>query len=267
MASPEALVWAWSQDGITSNEKFLLVAMAGYATTDNGNKCWVSAKKLASRCSMGERTVRRLLSQLVEKGLIEDTGQRYDYHNRVIVWGLNLETGQIDRIHETCQTGRETCQIGRETGQTGRETGQIGRTLNSINSNNSSKSIYTDDFETFWQAKPKRAGGDSKAKAFKAWAARLQEGKSPESMVQLAQRYHRYCEAEGKLGTQYVKQGATLLSKDQDFDEQFELPKKTAGSKLGRIVDAFESKNRTREPAHSVLSTGTAPSPERRLIA
>ncbi|MEI1656947.1 DNA-binding protein, partial [Escherichia coli] len=43
----------------------------------------------------------------------------------------------------------------------------------------SSRQEYSPEFEQAWQEYPKRAGGNSKSAAFKAWKARLREGIKP----------------------------------------------------------------------------------------
>lgn len=53
----------------------------------------------------------------------------------------------------------------------------------------SAKQDYSPEFETAWQAYPKRAGGNSKAAA---WKARLKDGVKPEAMRSGVQRYAAY---------------------------------------------------------------------------
>lgn len=38
------------------------------------------------------------------------------------------------------------------------------------------------------------------------------------------QRYARYCEATGRVGTEYVKQGRTFFGPGRHFEEPWELP-------------------------------------------
>ncbi|MBK4126372.1 helix-turn-helix domain-containing protein, partial [Enterobacter roggenkampii] len=73
----------------------------------------------------------------------------------------------------------------------------------------SSKENYSNDFEQAWQAYPKRAGGNSKAAAWKAWKARIKDGVTTVAMLDGVNRYAAYVRATGSAGTQYVKQAAT----------------------------------------------------------
>jgi hypothetical protein len=81
-----------------------------------------------------------------------------------------------------------------------------------------------DEFEVAWKALPKRSGNNSMRAALKAWRARLREGVKPAAMIEGAKRYYEFCEATGKIGTEYVKQGATFFGPDRHFEQDFTLP-------------------------------------------
>ncbi|MCH9331541.1 helix-turn-helix domain-containing protein [Enterobacter hormaechei] len=97
--------------------------------------------------------------------------------------------------------------------------------------NRSSKENYSNEFEQAWQAYPKRAGGNSKAAAWKAWKARIKDGVTCEAMMAGVNRYAGYVRATGSLGTQYVKQAATFFGPDRHFEELWQAP---AGAVSGR---------------------------------
>ncbi|WP_373629729.1 helix-turn-helix domain-containing protein [Klebsiella variicola subsp. variicola] len=112
----------------------------------------------------------------------------------------------------------------------------------------SAKQDYSSEFETAWQAYPKRAGGNSKAAAFKAWNARLKDGVKPEVMLAGVKRYAAYVRATGSAGTQYVKQAASFFGPDRHFEESWQAPSAPGGghngtiarlSGLGRMSDDF----------------------------
>jgi len=64
------------------------------------------------------------------------------------------------------------------------------------------------DFERAWAVYPKRAGGNSRKEALRAWTARVRSGVDPNEMTAGVERYAEYIRATGKEGTEYVKQGA-----------------------------------------------------------
>jgi hypothetical protein len=86
--SLKATIWAWSvpaggHDGLSPSSKLLLMALANYA--DDEGLCWPSVARLVTMTGLGERTVRRLLPDLVETGLMamekqEGRNTRYVLH-------------------------------------------------------------------------------------------------------------------------------------------------------------------------------------------
>lgn len=96
---------------------------------------------------------------------------------------------------------------------------------------------YTPEFEAVWVAFPKRAGGSSKGKAFKAWRARLAEGHAPQTIMAGVERYAAFCKTAGKLETEFVKQASTFLGADcKGFLEPWDAPAgKGAASASGSL--------------------------------
>ncbi|EPV0646721.1 helix-turn-helix domain-containing protein [Escherichia coli] len=88
----------------------------------------------------------------------------------------------------------------------------------------SNRPEYSPEFEQTWLAYPKRAGGNSKSAAFKAWKARLNEGVNPETMLEGVKRYAGWVSAMGNSGTQFVKQAVTFFGPDRHFEESWEVP-------------------------------------------
>lgn len=80
------------------------------------------------------------------------------------------------------------------------------------------------DFDLVWRQYPKRSGGDSKTDARKQFERRVAEGESPESILAGTVRYAAYCEATGKIGTEFVKQGATFFGKGRHWEGDFAPP-------------------------------------------
>ncbi|WP_079964567.1 helix-turn-helix domain-containing protein [Salmonella enterica] len=95
----------------------------------------------------------------------------------------------------------------------------------------SAKQDYSPEFETAWLAYPKRAGGNSKSAAFKAWKARLKDGVKPEDMLAGVKRYAAYVRTTGSVGTQYVKQAATFFGPDRHFEEPWQTPSAPGGGR------------------------------------
>ncbi|WP_275261669.1 helix-turn-helix domain-containing protein [Citrobacter freundii] len=108
----------------------------------------------------------------------------------------------------------------------------------------SSKENYSNEFEQAWQAYPKRAGGNSKAAAFKAWKARLKDGVKPEDMLAGVKRYAAYVRTTGSVGTQYVKQAATFFGPDRHFEEAWQTPSAPGGGRRSALpVSGFSEQD------------------------
>jgi hypothetical protein len=80
------------------------------------------------------------------------------------------------------------------------------------------------EFEQAWSLYPKRAGGNSKADALKAWNARIAAGIESARMLDGVQRYAAFCKATNKIGTEYVKQAATFFGPGLHFDADWTPP-------------------------------------------
>ncbi len=106
------------------------------------------------------------------------------------------------------------------------------------------KQDYSPDFETAWQVYPKRAGGNPKASAYKAWKARLKEGVRPDDMLEGVKRYAAYVRATGNTGTQYVKQAVTFFGPDRHFEESWQTPSAPGGGRPGMLpVSGFSEQD------------------------
>jgi len=92
------------------------------------------------------------------------------------------------------------------------------------------------DFLEAWAAYPKRAGGNSRQNALKAWQARIKAGASPEAMLAGVKRYAAFCEATGKVGTEYVQQGATFFGPGEHFLAAWDPPA-VKGKRPGYVHD------------------------------
>ena len=80
------------------------------------------------------------------------------------------------------------------------------------------------EFDKFFAEYPKRAGNNPKARAFKAYRARLSEGHTANEILEGATRYATYCQSTGKVGTEFVLQAATFLGPDKPFTQAWDQP-------------------------------------------
>lgn len=97
--------------------------------------------------------------------------------------------------------------------------------------------IYPAEFEQVWAIYPRRAGGNSKSDAFKAWHARIRDGTSAEEMFSGVERYAAFVTAEGSLNTQYVKQAKTFFGPGMHFSEPWAIHQAPGGRDLNQISE------------------------------
>lgn len=97
---------------------------------------------------------------------------------------------------------------------------------------------YSQDFEQLWKIRPRRAGGDPKPRAFKAFRARLKEKVLYGDLYQGYLRYYNFCKETGILRTSYVMQSATFFSANTEaWNEDWELP-------VQEIIETIEEKGK-----------------------
>jgi hypothetical protein len=85
------------------------------------------------------------------------------------------------------------------------------------------------EFEEAWRVYPKREGGSSKAKAAKAWDARIREGISAETMVAAVRKYAQECDSTEKTGTRFVRMASTFFGPDHEFSAELSGTAAVAG--------------------------------------
>ncbi|HDU6139459.1 TPA: helix-turn-helix domain-containing protein [Klebsiella pneumoniae subsp. pneumoniae] len=248
--------------------KLVLLKLADNAS-DLG-ECWPSYQHIADQCEISKRSVMNHIEALCEYGLIKKELRTGPKGNSSNVYQLNLRSagdspgGSANR--SLPGAGDSLPGAGDSPGGSAGAAPRISHSFEPVNEPvnepikhtgasaiasapaRSAKQGYSPEFETAWQAYPKRAGGNSKAAAFKAWNARLKDGVKPEVMLAGVKRYAAYTRATGSAGTQYVKQAASFFGPDRHFEESWQAPSAPGGghngtiarlSGLGRMSDDF----------------------------
>ncbi|HIB6180190.1 TPA: helix-turn-helix domain-containing protein [Klebsiella pneumoniae] len=248
--------------------KLVLLKLADNAS-DLG-ECWPSYQHIADQCEISKRSVMNHIEALCECGLIKKELRTGPKGNSSNVYQLNLRSagdspgGSANR--SLPGAGYSLPGAGDSPGGSAGAAPRISHSFEPVNEPvnepikhtgasaiasapaRSAKQGYSPEFETAWQAYPKRAGGNSKAAAFKAWNARLNDGVKPEVMQAGVKRYAAYARATGSAGTQYVKQAASFFGPDRHFEESWQAPSAPGGghngtiarlSGLGRMSDDF----------------------------
>ncbi|HBS7073566.1 helix-turn-helix domain-containing protein [Klebsiella pneumoniae] len=248
--------------------KLVLLKLADNAS-DLG-ECWPSYQHIADQCEISKRSVMNHIEALCECGLIKKELRTGPKGNSSNVYQLNLRSagdspgGSANRSLPGAGDSLPGAgdSPGGSAGAAPRISHSFEPVIESVNEPikhtgasadasapaRSANQDYSPEFETAWQDYPKRAGGNSKAAAWKAWKARLKDGVNPEAMLAGVKRYATYARATGSVGTQYVKQAATFFGPDRHFEESWQAPSAPGGghnstiarlSGLGRMSDDF----------------------------
>ncbi|HBQ3406038.1 helix-turn-helix domain-containing protein [Klebsiella pneumoniae] len=248
--------------------KLVLLKLADNAS-DLG-ECWPSYQHIADQCEISKRSVMNHIQALCECGLIKKELRTGPKGNSSNVYQLNLRSARDSPGGSASRSlpGATDSLLGAgdSPGGSAGAAPRISHSFEPVNESvnepikhtgasaiasaptRSAKQDYSPEFEKAWQAYPKRAGGNSKAAAFKAWNARLKDGVKPEVMLAGVKRYAAYARATGSAGTQYVKQAVSFFGPDRHFEESWQAPSAPAGghngtiarlSGLGRMSDDF----------------------------
>lgn len=84
--------------------------------------------------------------------------------------------------------------------------------------------LEPEELGQFRFAYPPRAGAQPWRRAIAAIRTRLQEGDSWADIIDGAKRYRAFCEATGKVNTEYVMQVATFVGPERHYMAQWTLP-------------------------------------------
>ena len=221
--------------------KLVLLKLADNAN-DHG-ECWPSVPHIAQQCEISERSVQNHLRELAASGFlwIEERKGKNGL-NQSNMYHLTIGSGNKGTGENAAPYGANAAGSGANAAPSNGanaaprishsfepviepviEPKDIGAQAKASTPKKFSGQRYESDFERIWQVYPKRAGGNSKASAFKSWKARLREGVSSEEILAGVQRYAAYVAATGRTGTEYVKQAATFFGPDRHFEESWQV--------------------------------------------
>lgn len=234
--------------------------LANRADCDYG-QCYPSLKKIALECGISRRSVIRHIQTLEAKGYLKIKRQKKDnkdnYSNLytlpidgdLFVFTPSDSTSLGDFIDNSPSDNEsppsDTVTPPSDSGTPGGSDTVSPKTVNNKQSNNLSlkqsnnlsnkycfpeekpvnDSGYTEDFERAWKLYPKRAGSNSKEKAYKQWIKRLSDGKTGiEEIISGIERYKNFCEQTGKINTELVQQASRFLGLEKGYLQDWLLP-------------------------------------------
>lgn len=84
--SIDATSWAWSAPAKSSAQRLVLLSLADRAGEDH--TCWPSNVRIAKDTLLNEKTVQKVVNELIKLGLVFDTGERKGHTKQVRVLQL-----------------------------------------------------------------------------------------------------------------------------------------------------------------------------------
>lgn len=96
--SRAATDWAWSLE-LKASQKLLMLSLADRA--DESHCCYPSIQRLVKDTGMDRKTIGKWVGQMIDDGLITDTGERKGKTKQVRVLRLNIEVKEAQKRNST----------------------------------------------------------------------------------------------------------------------------------------------------------------------
>lgn len=218
----------WPLQGFSPSEKAVLISLA-----DNANDqgvCWPGIPLMSQRTCLSERSVQRMINQLIAKGILaveRRIGRStiftilvQDYVENLAQQSLISNDQPLTQCHPRQSVTPDRVSPNPRHSVTPPLT-ECHHTPDTVSprtviepSIEPSKELkhLDDNFERFWNSYPKRAGGNPKKEALSKFKQNLKNGITAEQMIDAANVYDRYCRANQKNNTEFVKQAKTFLN-------------------------------------------------------
>ena len=99
--SVDATRWAWLAPVKSSTQRLVLLSLADRA--GEYHTCFPSVARITKDTKLNRKTIMKVIGELIELGLVEDTGHKKGTTKQIIVYrllGIHIVTGkQIGRAH------------------------------------------------------------------------------------------------------------------------------------------------------------------------
>lgn len=98
--SVDATRWAWTVPVKNSTQRLVLLSLADRA--GEHNTCFPSVARITTDTCLDRKTIMKAISQMIEDGLLEDTGHRKGATKQVVVYRLlGVASREDDQINST----------------------------------------------------------------------------------------------------------------------------------------------------------------------
>lgn len=213
----------WLDDSLTLQEKVMLVEVKSLSV-DPERGCYKSNRGFAKFFGVSVSRISQILSSLEEKGCICIQQKRDG--KQVLERNIFLSDTYLEKLTPSLGKLKNPVRKPKE-GYLGNAKESNTLLSNTLENNNTGTSPEVDpvktEFEQLWKTYPKRAGGNPKGEALKAY--RKQRKTHPfEEFQSGLQRYLAYCDHTQKTATEFVMQTKRFLGPGKHWQEAYHLP-------------------------------------------
>ena len=193
---------AWIDLLLLANHSENKVPLGNEIVTVKSGAFITSELKLMDRWGWSKTKVRRFLNLLISDGMIVKKSDRKKTTITIVKYGFyqNLETTE-EPIKNHRKTDKRPI----------KDTNNNDNNENNVNKDH----IYSVHFNAFWKVYPRKK---EKAKAYKAYRARLKDGFSDDELLRAATAYAEECSSRN-TDERFIKLGATFLSANTPIED------------------------------------------------
>lgn len=242
-----AIVEALMKAPLTSREARILRAVERATYGWNKPSAWLAASVLSEMTGMPEGKCSETLNALIRKRVLVREGSSRSpvkINKQINEWDFKAQKSRATPKQKAAPTWSESLQNGvtepPQDGVTNKDrkditplttfegepcaSAALELTPPDTPKQKPSAAPYPEDFEAAWSAYPKRAGGNPKKSAFKAWSARRKQGVPAETMQAGVERYAQFIRAKGDERTEFVMQGQRFFGPNAEYDNDWLPP-------------------------------------------
>lgn len=224
--------WMVTELQLSGNELLLYAVIYGFSR-DGKSRYYGGTDYLCKRTGCSRRSVLENLKKLTEKGLLNKSSEI-----RKNVVYTAYEVVQNPHQCEKCTSAEIAQEVVQNPRRGSAESAPNNKDIYKKDNKDKppivphvekqdkkNKQAYPDEFEQAFSLYPKRPGAN-KPSAFKAWKARINDGVTPDELIDGVMRYAHYVGATG-VHPQYIKQPSTFFGPDEHYLSDWRPPEKT----------------------------------------
>lgn len=248
--SLKAMIWVMEDAPVESHTELVVLYALADRAHDDGTAAWPSQDWIAERARCSTRTVRRALTSMEKRGLIQRGNQVLTSHlgsgRRPTVWDLSMNLKRTDRV-----SGQAVRSSKADTGDT--QSGHVGQpkrtdrvikvdtamsyepsgTVQEPSRNRPTESLA---FDAFWRAYPRKAG---KRNAQAKFDEQITSGAVPADLVKASENFRAETERQ-QTEMRYIPHPSTFLNQER-WRDYLKAPAMSAADKRRATIEKLEN--------------------------